>query len=97
MMGWRGRLVVPVMAAVSLVALKCAKPPTAEKKAADEAAYAAKQAGAETYTRSELVAMTAALRKAEAEMTAKAYRGIANISAVTVTASGTPGADATAP
>ena len=74
MTGWRGRLVVPLVAAMSLVALGCAKPPTDEKKAADGAAQAAKTAGAETYARSEFVAMTAALRKAEAEMTARAYK-----------------------
>ena len=74
MAGWRARMMVPLVAAMSLVVVACAKPPAAEKKAADGAAQAAKTAGAETHARSEFVAMTAALRKAEAEMTARAYQ-----------------------
>ena len=71
---WRARMIVPLAAAMSLVVVACAKPPAAEKKAADDAVQAAKTAGAETHARSEFVAMTAAFRKAEAEMTARAYR-----------------------
>src|SRR5262249_38321860 len=54
--------------------LGCASPPEAEQKAAIDAANAAKSAGAERYALSEFTAMTAALRKAEAEMTARSYK-----------------------
>src|SRR5437762_2841432 len=51
-----------------------ASPPEAEKKAADAAASAATAAGADKYAPGEFSAMTAAMRKAETEMSAKAYK-----------------------
>lgn len=68
------RMVVPVLAAVSLFAFACASPPEAEKKAADQAVGAATAAGAEQYAPSEFSAMTAAMKKAESEMSNKAYK-----------------------
>ena len=68
------RIVVPVLAAVSLFAFACASPPEAEKKAADQAVGAATAAGAEQYAPSEFSAMTAAMKKAESEMSNKAYK-----------------------
>ena len=68
------RVVVPLLAAVSLFTFACATPPEAEKKAADAAVSAATAAGAEKYAPSEFSAMTAAVKKAEYEMTNKAYK-----------------------
>ena len=68
------RLVVPLVAAVSLLAFACASPPEAEKKAADQAVSTATAAGAEQYAPSEFSAMTAAVKKAESEMSTKAYK-----------------------
>lgn len=68
------RIVVPVLAAVSLFAFACASPPEVEKKAADQAVGAATAAGAEQYAPSEFSAMTAAMKKAESEMSNKAYK-----------------------
>ena len=70
----RVRSVVPLVVAISLLALACASPPEAEKKAADAAVSAAGTAGAEKYAPSEFSAMTAAVKKAEAEMSNKAYK-----------------------
>lgn len=70
----RVRVWVPVLVAVSLLTFACASPPEAEKKAADEAARAARAAGAEQYAAGEFAAMTDALRKAESEVSAKAYK-----------------------
>jgi hypothetical protein len=71
---WHVRVAVPLLAAASLAAFGCASPPDAEKKAAGDAVSAAKSAGAERYALTEFTAMTAALRKAEAEMTAQSYK-----------------------
>ena len=68
------RVVVPLLAAVSLLTFACATPPEAEKKAADAAVSAATAAGAEKYAPSEFSAMTAAVKKAEYEMRNKAYK-----------------------
>jgi len=68
------RVVVPLLAAVSLLTFACASPPEAEKKAADAAVSAATAAGAEKYAPSEFSAMTAAVKKAESEMSSKAYK-----------------------
>ena len=68
------RVVVPLLAAVSLLAFACASPPEAEKKAADQAVSAATAAGAEQYAPSEFSAMTAAVKKAESAMSNKAYK-----------------------
>ena len=70
----RVRSVVPLVVAIGLLALACASPPEAEKKAADAAVSAAGTAGAEKYAPSEFSAMTAAVKKAEAEMSSKAYK-----------------------
>ena len=70
----RVRNVVPLVAAMSLLAFACASPPEAEKKAADAAVSAAQSAGAEKYAPSEFSAMTAAVKKAESEMSNKAYK-----------------------
>src|SRR6185369_6242059 len=69
----RVRNVVPVLA-MSIFAFACASPPEAEKKAADAAVSAAQSAGAEKYAPSEFSAMTAAMKKAESEMSTKAYK-----------------------
>jgi hypothetical protein len=66
--------VVPLLAAVSLLTFACASPPEAEKKAADAAVSTATAAGAEKYAPSEFSAMTAAVKKAESEMSSKAYK-----------------------
>jgi len=58
----RVRVVVPVLISVSLLTFACASPPEAEKKAADK------------YAPSEVSAMTAAVKKAESEMSSKAYK-----------------------
>ena len=68
------RVVVPLLAAVSLLTFACASPPEAEKKAADAAVSAATAAGADKYAPSEFSAMTAAVKKAESEMSRKAYK-----------------------
>jgi colicin import membrane protein len=68
------RVVVPLLAAVSLLTFACATPPEAEKKAADAAVSAATAAGADKYAPSEFSAMTAAVKKAEYEMSNKAYK-----------------------
>jgi hypothetical protein len=68
------RVVVPLLAAVSLLTFACASPPEAEKKAADAAVSAATAAGADKYAPSEFSAMTAAVKKAEYEMSNKAYK-----------------------
>ena len=70
----RVRRVVPLVVAMSLLAFACASPPEAEKKAADAAVSAAQSAGAEKYAPSEFSAMTAAVKKAESEMSNKAYK-----------------------
>ena len=70
----RVRIVVPLIAAMSLLAVACASPPEAEKKAADAAVAAAQSAGADKYAPSEFSAMTAAVKKAESEMSSKAYK-----------------------
>jgi len=67
-------VVVPLLAAVSLFTFACASPPEAEKKAADAAVSAATAAGAEKHAPSEFSAMTAAVKKAESEMSRKAYK-----------------------
>jgi colicin import membrane protein len=69
-----GRVVVPLFAAVSLLTFACASPPEAEKKAADAAVSVATTAGADKYAPSEFSAMTAAVQKAESEMSRKAYK-----------------------
>jgi hypothetical protein len=63
-----------LLVAVSVLAVACASPPETEKKAADAAVSAANAAGAETFAPAEFAAMTAALRKAESEMSSKAYK-----------------------
>jgi hypothetical protein len=68
------RVVVPLLATVSLFTFACATPPEAEKKAADAAVSAATAAGADKYAPSEFSAMTAAVKKAEYEMSDKAYK-----------------------
>jgi len=68
------RGVVPLLAAVSLLTFACASPPEAEKRAADAAVSAATAAGADKYAPSEFAAMTAAVKKAEYEMSNKAYK-----------------------
>ena len=68
------RVVVPLLAAVSLLTFACASPPEAEKKAADAAVSGATAAGADKYAPSEFSAMTAAVQKAESEMSKKAYK-----------------------
>jgi chromosome segregation ATPase len=68
------RVAVPLLAAVSLLTFACASPPEAEKKAADAAVSAATVAGAGKYAPSEFSAMTAAVQKAESEMSRKAYK-----------------------
>ncbi len=68
------RVVVPVLTAVSLLTFACASPPEAEKKAADAAVSAATAAGADKYAPSEFSATTAAVKKAESEMSSKAYK-----------------------
>jgi len=70
----RVRVVVPVLISVSLLTFACASPPEAEKKAADAAVSAATAAGADKYAPSEVSAMTAAVKKAESEMSSKAYK-----------------------
>ncbi len=67
-------VVVPLLAAVSLLTFACASPPEAEKKAADAAVSTATAAGADKYAPSEFSAMTAAVKKAESEMSSKAYK-----------------------
>src|SRR5574342_38718 len=71
---FRVRVVAPLLAAVSLLTFACASPPEAEKKAADAAVSAATAAGADKYAPSEFSAMTAAVKKAESEMSSKAYK-----------------------
>ncbi len=66
--------VVPLLASVSLLTLACTSPPEAEKRAADAAVSAATAAGADKYAPSEFAAMTAAVKKAEYEMSNKAYK-----------------------
>ncbi len=68
------RGVVPLLAAVSLLTLACTSPPEAEKRAADAAVSAATAAGADKYAPSEFAAMMAAVKKAEYEMSNKAYK-----------------------
>ena len=70
----RVRRVVPLLAAVSLLAYGCASPPEAEQKAAQSAVSAARAAGADKYARSEYGAMDSALKAAESEMGAKKYK-----------------------
>lgn len=70
----RVRVVVPVLISVSLLTFACASPPEAEKKAADSAVSAATAAGADTYAPSEFSAMMTAVKKAESEMSSKAYK-----------------------
>src|SRR5712691_9290454 len=64
------RVVVPLLAAVSLLTFACASPPEVEKKAADAAVSTATAAGADKYAPSEFSAMAAAGKaaaRAEAE------------------------------
>jgi colicin import membrane protein len=68
------RVVVPLLAAMSLLTVACATPPEAEKKAADAAVSAATAAGADKYAPSEFSTMMAAMKKAEYEMSNKAYK-----------------------
>jgi chromosome segregation ATPase len=68
------RVAVLLLAGVSLLTFACASPPEAEKKAADAAVSAATAAGADKYAPSEFSAMTAAVQKAESEMSSKAYK-----------------------
>ena len=63
-----------LLATVSVFMVACASPPEAEKKAADAAVSTANAAGAEKFAPSEFAAMTAALKKAESEMSNKAYK-----------------------
>jgi colicin import membrane protein len=70
----RVRVVVPLLAGVSLLTFACTSPPEAEKKAADAAVSAATAAGADKYAPTEFSAMTAAVKKAESEMSSKAYK-----------------------
>ena len=70
----RVRVVVPVLIMVSLLTFACASPPEAEKKTADTAVRAATAAGADKYAPNEFSAMTAAVKKAESEMSNKAYK-----------------------
>jgi hypothetical protein len=70
----RIRRALSALAAVSVLTAACASPPETEKKAADAAVSAANAAGAEKFAPSEFAAMTAALRKAEAEMSSKSYK-----------------------
>jgi len=70
----RPRMVRRLLAAASLLLVGCVSPPEAEKKAAHEAVSLAKSADADRYAAREFTAMTAAAKKAEAEMTAKAYK-----------------------
>src|SRR5262245_47004649 len=68
------RIITPVVFAATLLTAACASPPEAERKAADQAVSAAVAAGAERYAPSEFSAMTAAVKKAESEMSSKAYK-----------------------
>jgi hypothetical protein len=68
------RVMVPLLAAVSLLACACASPPEAEKKAADQAVSNATAAGAEQYAPSDFSAMMSEVKKAESEMSKKAYK-----------------------
>ena len=70
----RIRRALSLLAAVSVLTVACASPPEAEKKAADAAVSAASAAGAEKFAPSEFAAMTAAMRKAESEMSSKSYK-----------------------
>ena len=70
----RARLIMLTLGACCLLVVGCASPPKAEQKAARDAASAARSAGAEQYAPTEFIAMTAAVKKAEAEMAAKAYK-----------------------
>jgi len=70
----RIRWALSLLAAVSVLTVACASPPEAEKKAADAAVSTANAAGAEKFAPSEFAAMTAALKKAESEMSNKAYK-----------------------
>jgi len=74
MIGLLARVRPLTLAAAALLVVACTSPPEAEQKAAREAASAARSAGAERYAPSEYVAMLAAVKKAEAEMAAKAYK-----------------------
>ena len=66
--------IVPLLASVSLLTLACTSLPEAEKRAADAAVSAATAAGADKYAPSEFAAMMAAVKKAEYEMSNKAYK-----------------------
>jgi chromosome segregation ATPase len=68
------RVVVPLLAAVGLLTFACTSPPEAEKTAANAAVSAATAAGADKYAPGEFSAMTAAVKKAESEMSSKAYK-----------------------
>ena len=70
----RRRLIALMLGACGLLVVRCASPPDAEQKTAREAVNAALSAGAEQYAPSESIAMTAAVKKAETEMAAKAYK-----------------------
>ena len=70
----RARAIMLTLAACCLLVVGCVSPPEAEQKAAREAASAARSAGAEQYAPAEYIAMTAAVKKAESEMAAKAYK-----------------------
>ena len=68
------RLIALTLGVCCLLVVGCTSPPDAEQRAAREAASAARSAGAEQYAPSEFIAMTTAVKKAEAEMAAKAYK-----------------------
>src|SRR5262245_50785321 len=70
----RGRFIPQTLGVCCLLVVGSAAPPEAEQKAAPEAASAGRSAGAEQYAPSEFMAMTAAVKKAETEMAAKAYK-----------------------
>ncbi len=63
-----------ILAIATLLVIGCTSPPEAEQRAAREAVSTARSAGAERYAPSEYVTMTAVVKKAEAEMAAKAYK-----------------------
>lgn len=73
MSGFRVRIVVPLVVAVAVASLGCARPPAAEKAVAEQAVSAAKAAAADRYAPEDLAAATTALSQAEAQMETKKY------------------------
>lgn len=67
------QLIAAFMVAASLASFGCARPPEAEKNAAEEAASSARAAGADRYASGDFAAMTEALRAAEEQMGAGKY------------------------